>query len=141
MAAFTIAADQPWLLAPITYGFAARVLAGPAFSPVGQLATRVITPRLRVSHRYTPGPPRRFAQAMGLTMSALASALAATGRRRGAYRVLKVLIGAAGLEAAFGICLGCQAFRLLMRVGLIPESACETCNDIWCRYPGGRPQT
>lgn len=129
MAVVTVAADQPWMLAPITYGFAARVLAGPAFSPLGQLATRVITPRLHVRHRYMPGPPKRFAQAMGLAMSGLASALAAGGRRRGAYRVLKVLIGAAGLEAVLGVCLGCQVFRLLMRLGLIPQSACETCNE------------
>ena len=35
-----------WLLAPLAYGFWARVLTGPTLSPLGQLVTRVITPRL-----------------------------------------------------------------------------------------------
>jgi hypothetical protein len=38
---------------------------------------------------------------------------------------------AAVLESVFGICLGCKAFALLMRVGLIPPEVCESCNDIW----------
>ena len=59
-----IAADQPWLLAVVAYGFVARVLTGPSLSPLGQLVTRVITPRLRVAPRLVPGPPKRFAQAM-----------------------------------------------------------------------------
>lgn len=76
---------------------------------------------------------------MGLVISASASLLAASGRRRAAYRVLTLLIGAAGLEAALGLCLGCKVFTLLMRADLIPEATCETCNDIWSRYPDGRP--
>jgi hypothetical protein len=137
MAAATVALDQPWLLAPLTYGFAARVLAGPTFSPLGLLATKVLTPRLPVEHRYSPGPPKRMAQGMGLAMSSTAAVLALTGRRRAAYRVLAALIGAAGLEAFLGLCLGCKVFAVLMKLGVIPESACESCNDIWSRYPGG----
>lgn len=139
MATITVMADQPWLLAPLTYGFAARVAAGPTFSPLGQLATRVVTPRLRVDHRYSPGPPKRLAQGLGLALSAGASVLAATGRRRPAYRLMAVLIGAAGLEAALGLCLGCKMFSLAMRAGIIPESTCEACEDIWLRYPAVRP--
>ena len=44
-----------------------------------------------------------------------------------AYSVLGGLIFAAGLEAAFGLCLGCETFSLLMRFGLIPERICEDC--------------
>ena len=53
-----------WALVPLVYGFAARVLTGPTLSPLGQLATRVVTPRLHVKHRFVPGPPKRFAQGM-----------------------------------------------------------------------------
>lgn len=140
MAGAAIALDQPWLLAPLTYGFAARVVAGPAFSPLGLLATRVLTPRLPVEHRFTPGPPKRLAQGIGLAVSGTAAVLAATGRRRGAYRVLSLLVVAAGLEAFAGLCLGCKLFALLMKVGVIPPSACEQCQDIWARYPDGRAQ-
>ena len=139
MATIAVIADQPWLLAPLTYGFAARVIAGPTFSPLGQLATRVVTPRLRMNHRYSPGPPKRLAQGIGLTVTAGASALALTGRRRDAYRVVGILIGAAGLEAGLSLCLGCKLFSLAMRARIIPRSTCEACEDIWSRYPGGRP--
>jgi Domain of unknown function (DUF4395) len=138
MATIAVTADQPWLLFPLTYGFAARVVAGPTFSPLGQLATRVVTPRLPLSHHYSPGPPKRLAQAIGLTLTAGASALAATGRRRAAHRLLGLLVGAAGLEAGLGLCLGCKLFSLAMWAGLIPKSTCEACEDIWSRYPGGR---
>ena len=59
MTVVAIAADQPWLLAVIAYGFVARVLTGPSLSPLGQLVTRVITPRLRIPPRPVPGPPGR----------------------------------------------------------------------------------
>lgn len=139
LATATVVGDRPWLLGPLTYGFAARALAGPRFSPLGLLATKVVTPRLAVEHRYTPGPPKRLAQAIGLAVSGGATALAATGHRRGAYRLLGGLIAAAGLEAAFGLCLGCKLFGLGVRAGVVPSDVCESCNDIWSRYPGGRP--
>ena len=40
---------------------------------------------------------------------------------------------AAFLEAAFALCLGCKAFALLMRAGVIPARICEECDDIWSR--------
>jgi hypothetical protein len=61
MALATIALDQPWLTAFLAYGFLARVLTGPTLSPLGQLVTRVVTPRLGLEPRPVPGPPKRFA--------------------------------------------------------------------------------
>lgn len=134
MAAATVALDQPWLLVPLTYGFAARVATGPTLSPLGLLATRVVTPRLVHEHRFSPGPPKRLAQGLGLAMSGTALALHyGFGRKRAAYRVLGMLIVAAGLESLFGICLACRMFPLLMRIGVIPESVCKECADIWSR--------
>ena len=46
---------------------------------------------------------------------------------------LGLLIAAASLEAFAGICLGCRAFALLMRAGVIPDEVCERCNDPWGR--------
>jgi hypothetical protein len=134
MAAATILLDQPLILVPLTYGFAARVATGPTLSPLGQIATRVVTPNLKVEHRYSPGPPKRLAQAMGLALSGTATLLYyGFGRKRAAYTVLGALIGAAGLEAAFGICLACKMFPTLVRLGLVPESVCRDCADIWDR--------
>lgn len=134
MTAATMALDEPRLLVPLTYGFAARVAAGPRFSPLGQLATKVVTPRLGIEHRFSPGAPKRLAQGIGLVLSGTATLLAlGLGKRRAAYRVLGVLLVAASLEAGFGICLACRAFPLLMRLGIVPESVCEECRDIWKR--------
>ena len=36
----------------------------------------------------------------------------------------------ASLEAAFGLCVGCKAFYLGMRLGLVPPSICEDCARI-----------
>jgi hypothetical protein len=127
MTAATIALDQPLLLAPLTYGFAARVLTGPKLSPLGRLATQVVTPRLKIEHRFVPGPPKRLAQGVGLAFSGLASILVATGRKRAGYRVLSMLSVAAGLEAFFGLCLACKAFPFLMKLGLVPEETCRRC--------------
>lgn len=133
MAGATIALDQPWMLVPLTYGFAARVLAGPKLSPLGQFATRVVTPRLKLDHRFVPGPPKRLAQGLGLAMSSTALMLAYRGHKRASYRVLGGLLGAASLEAFFGICIACRAFPLLMKAGIIPEDVCRECADIWSK--------
>lgn len=119
-----------WLTVPLAFGFVARVLAGPTFSPLGRLATQVIVPRLPFAERPVPGPPKRFAQGIGAVLStgALVAAFAGAG---GVGRVLAALIVvAASLEAVLGFCLGCTIFGWLMRVGVIPASVCEACNDI-----------
>jgi hypothetical protein len=135
MATTAVVLDQPWLMVPLTYGFAARVATGPTLSPLGQIATKVVTPRIKVEHRFSPGPPKRMAQGIGLAMSLTALILHYRfGRSRAAKRVLAGLIGAASLEAALGLCLGCKLFALGMKVGLVPESVCEECNNIWQRY-------
>jgi hypothetical protein len=132
----TILFDQPWLMAVIAYGFLARVLSGPTLSPLGQLVTRGITPRLHVAERPVPGPPKRFAQAIGLVFSASAAVLAlGFGLTGASYVVLGLPIVAATLESVFGLCLGCRAFAVLMRVGVIPAEVCERCNNISAELP------
>ncbi len=130
----TIVLNQPWLLLVLAYGFVARVLSGPTLSPLGQFVTRVVTPRVHVAPRFVPGPPKRFAQGVGATLS-LAAVVAyyGFGLRALAYAFVFAIIVAATLESVFGYCLGCKAFALLMRVGVIPPSVCEECNDIWSR--------
>ena len=125
-----------WILIPLTYGFLARVACGPKFSPLGLIATKVVAPKLPQFEKLVPGPPKRFAQAIGVAFTVTASALWLAGAPAAARVVLVFLILAAGLEAAFGFCLGCKVFALLMRAGVIPESVCAECNDISLRIPG-----
>lgn len=136
MTATAVAADQPWLMAPLAYGFAARVASGPRLSPLGRLATQVIEPNLPGERTFASGPPKRFAQAIGLTFSLTALLLHYRFRRPAAARaVLVALLGAASLEAFLGLCVGCKLFALGMRAGLVPERVCEACSDIWSRSP------
>ena len=53
--------------------------------------------------------------------------------------VLILFIPAAGLESIFGYCLGCKAFALLMRAGVIPRTVCEECADISGRLRSATP--
>jgi hypothetical protein len=132
MAVTTIVLDVRWLTLVLAYGFLARVATGPTLSPLGQLVTRVITPRLDIEPRLVSGPPKRFAQAIGAVFSVTAAVLTyGFDGFWGAQVVLGVLIIAASLEAFAGFCLGCAVFGQLMRVGIIPEEVCERCNDIW----------
>ena len=121
------------VLVALVYGFAARVAAGPAFSPLAIFVTRVVTPKLNFNHKFVPGPPKRFAQTIGLVFSSSALLLALLDFSLAAKLVITGLIFAALLESVFAICLGCIAFSYLMKLGAIPESVCESCNDISLR--------
>lgn len=127
-------AGATWLLAVLAYGFVARVATGPTLSPLGQLVTRVVTPRLPVAARLVPGPPKRFAQGIGATLSVTAAVLhfgfAATGP---ALVLVGMIAAAASLEAAFGLCLGCWLFARLIARGVLPAHACEACTDLRVR--------
>ncbi|SRR6266516_3336124 len=134
LVAATLAFRQPWLLAVLAYGFIARTATGPTLSPLGQLATKVVTPRLGLKPRYSPGPAKRFAQAIGALFSVTAAVLAlGFGFETAAYVVVAVLGLFALLEAVFGLCVGCKVFRLLMRTSVVPESVCLECANIWAR--------
>jgi len=128
IAVLAIAFQQGWLLPVLAYGFVARVLAGPTLSPLALVATRIVTPRLHVTHRYSPGPAKRFAQAIGAVFTLTATLLwFAAGEHLAALALAGVLAVFASLEAAFGFCLGCRAFYLGMRLGLVPAHVCEDC--------------
>src|SRR3954468_17861262 len=113
--------DWRWLTVVLAYGFVARVLTGPKASPLGPLVPRVITPRLPFEERLVPGPPKRFAQAIGVVFSVTALVLTVAGQWTAAQVVLSLLGIAAFLEGALALCLGCKAFAILMRLGVIPE--------------------
>src|SRR6476646_5937828 len=120
LAVITVAFQQGWLLPVLAYGFVARVLTGPTLSPLGLIATRVVTPRLRVAHRYSPGPAKRFAQTIGAVFTVTATVLWFGFGEHLAALVVAVLAVFAILESVFGRCVGCRAFYLGMRLGLVP---------------------
>jgi hypothetical protein len=116
-----------WLFVPLAYGFVARVLTGPKLSPLGSLASTVVAPRLGPP-KLVPGPPKRFAQAIGATLSTLGAVVAfGLGAHAVGDALFALMIVAAGLESLAALCLGCELFALLMRAGLVPERACPEC--------------
>jgi len=134
-----LAADAQWLLIPLAYGFIARVLAGPTLSPLAQFATRFAAPRLG-SPKEVAGPPKRFAQALGATITTLGAIAYVAGAGTLADVCLALLVIAATLESVFAFCLGCHAFNALMRIGVIPEAVCVECANLALRTQRGQVQ-
>ncbi|MFW5473731.1 DUF4395 domain-containing protein [Knoellia sp. CPCC 206450] len=133
LAGLTLVTQWWWLSVVLAAGFATRVAGGPRFSPLGRLAVHVVAPWFG-RPRWVPGPPKRFAQTVGLvTSTAAALSALAFGATTAASVLLGVLVVFATLEAAVGFCAGCWAFGQLMRLGVIPEETCAACNDLSLR--------
>ena len=124
-----LATGAHWLLIPLAYGFWARVLTGPRLSPLAQLATKVVAPRLG-RPKDVAGPPKRFAQGMGAAITTLGVIALALGWTTVTTVLLALLVLAASLESIFALCIGCQVFAALMRAGIVPETVCVECADI-----------
>ena len=91
---------------------------------------------MSIAPRLTPGPPKRFAQGIGATLSVAAVvSYFALDLVPLAYLCTAAILFAASLESFLGYCLGCKIFAVLMRFGVIPESVCEACADISRRRP------
>jgi hypothetical protein len=134
LSVITFATGAAWLLIPLTYGFAARVAAGPKISPLGWFAVHVSGPRLTAWQKSVPGPPKRFAQTMGLAFSGATLITWLSAGWLDARWILIPLILAASLEGLLGYCTGCTVFGWLIRAGAIPDSVCAECGDLSERY-------
>lgn len=115
---------------PLVYGFIARVLYGPDYSPAALLVTKGIIPTLKISNKPTPGAPKRFAQFVGVIFSLSAFFLFVMGSTFESQIILGVLAFFAFLEAALGFCAGCFVFGFLIKWKLVPEEVCERCNQL-----------
>jgi hypothetical protein len=103
--------------------FAVGAVGGPRRHPYGRVFATVVAPRLGPVTEREPVPPLKFAQLVGLIF-AVAGAAAFAG---GAFLLGVIATGfalvAAFLNAAFGICLGCQLYPLVVRFRRAPEAA------------------
>lgn len=135
LAVVAIIVNSPVVYGLLALGFGLRVLAGPRYSPLGRLSVHVIVPKIWRKTKLVPGPPKRFAQTIGLVFSGTALVLSLLGFGLAAQIVVGLLTVAATLESVFGLCLGCVAFGFLQRRGIIPETVCEACNNLSLRQP------
>jgi len=122
-----LATANIWVLIFILYGFLARVLTGPTLSPIGLIATKILVPLFGNPEKLVPGPPKRFAQAIGLVFSAAALITLLFSEISATRYLIGILGFFASLEAFVGFCTGCYVFGWLIRFRLIPESVCESC--------------
>ena len=123
-------AHQWWLYAVLAVDFVLRSGWGPGASPIARLVQTVIRPHVPAAPRYTAGPPKRFAAAIGAVLTVAATGLWLAGTTLPVVVIGVVMVVFPALESLAGICVGCIVFGWLMRLGLIPESICVDCADI-----------
>tara|TARA_B100000809_G_scaffold241195_1_gene264186 strand:- start:418 stop:909 length:492 start_codon:yes stop_codon:yes gene_type:complete len=115
------------ILSLMAYGFLARVLFGPKISPLALVVTKILVPKLNFEEKLVPGPPKRFAQGIGLIFSILILTLWLIDLNTMSIVLLSILSAFAFLEASIGYCFGCKVFKFLISVGLVPDQICEKC--------------
>lgn len=96
--------------------FAIGALAGPRRHPYGRLFATLVAPRLGPVKEREPVPPLRFAQLVGLIFAIVGTAGFAVGAPLVGVIATAFALVAAFLNAAFGICLGCQLYPLVVRI-------------------------
>lgn len=102
-------------LAVVAVGFAVGAARGPHRTVQGWAYRRWVRPRLAPPrHLEDPAPPR-FAQAVGLAVTATGLALSAVAPAAVPVAAAVALV-AAFLNAAFAFCLGCETYLLLQRL-------------------------
>ncbi|HET7666426.1 MAG TPA: DUF4395 domain-containing protein [Mycobacterium sp.] len=95
--------------------FAIGAWRGPRRHPYGLIFQRLVLPRLGPVAEKEPVPPLRFAQLVGLVFAAVGVVGFATGLHLIGLIATGFALVAAFLNAAFGICLGCQIYPLVAR--------------------------
>ncbi|MFZ0906212.1 MAG: DUF4395 domain-containing protein [Mycobacterium sp.] len=103
--------------------FAIGAVAGPRRHPYGVVFANVVAPRLGPVREREPVPPLKFAQLVGLIFAVIGAAGFAVGAPLVGLIATGAALVAAFLNAAFGICLGCQLYPLV--VHLKPTRASE----------------
>jgi len=95
--------------------FAIGAIGGPRRHPYGRVFARVVAPRLGPVEEREPVAPLKFAQLVGLIFAVVGVAAFAAGAFLVGVVATAAALVAAFLNAAFGICLGCQLYPLVAR--------------------------
>ncbi|WP_125132422.1 DUF4395 domain-containing protein [Microbacterium sp. 10M-3C3] len=106
------------LVAVIALLFLWSVLS-PRTAPWGVVYRRLVQPRLKPPTELEDPRPPRFAQGVGLFVTAVGLVLHVAGVPWALPVAAAMAFVAAFLNAAFGLCLGCQLYLLLQRAGLL----------------------
>ncbi|OBK47682.1 DUF4395 domain-containing protein [Mycobacterium sp. 1081908.1] len=101
--------------------FAIGAVGGPRRHPYGRVFATVVAPRLGPATEREPVAPLKFAQLVGLIFAVAGAAGFAAGAFLVGVIATAFALGAAVLNAAFGICLGCQLYPLVARLRPTPS--------------------
>jgi Domain of unknown function (DUF4395) len=96
--------------------FAIGAARGPRRHPYGVVFANLVAPRLGPVTEREPVPPLKFAQLVGLVFAVAGVLGFATGVPLLGLIATGLALAAAFLNAAFGICLGCQIYPLVARL-------------------------
>jgi hypothetical protein len=106
------------LLAALALLFLWGAAAGVARHPWGLLFKALVRPRLAPPREPEDPTPPTFAQGVGFVISAAGVLLGLVGVPYATTVAAALAFVAAFLNAAFGYCLGCQFYLLLVRTGI-----------------------
>jgi hypothetical protein len=114
--ALTLVLNSPWPLAVQAVVFAISVAFGVRASPYGLLFKRLVRPRLAPPKELEDVAPPRFAQLVGLVFAVLGLVGYLTGATVLGVVATGLALVAAFVNAAVGLCLGCEAYLLIHRI-------------------------
>ncbi|MCQ4362149.1 MULTISPECIES: DUF4395 domain-containing protein [Mycobacterium] len=110
------------ILAAQAVVFAISAARGPRNSPYGLLFAKLVAPRLSPVTEREPVAPLKFAQLVGLIFAVVGVIGFAAGLQLVGVIATAFALFAAFLNAAFGICLGCQMYPLVARLRRAPAA-------------------
>ncbi|RUP05841.1 MAG: DUF4395 domain-containing protein [Mycobacterium sp.] len=110
------------ILAAQAVVFAISAVRGPRNSPYGLLFAKLVAPRLSPVSEREPVAPLKFAQLVGLIFAFVGVFGFAAGLQLVGAVATAFALFAAFLNAAFGICLGCQMYPLVARFRRAPAA-------------------
>jgi hypothetical protein len=114
--ALVLVSSSTWLLAAQAVVFALGTFAGLRFAPYSVLYRLVLAPRLGPPSEKEEAAPVRFSQGVGFAFALVGTIGYATGLTTLGVVVTAFALAAAFLNAAFGFCLGCELYALLVRL-------------------------
>jgi Domain of unknown function (DUF4395) len=105
-----------WLLGAQTAVFAIGAVFGLTYAPYGLIYRVLVRPRLGPPRELEDSAPPRFAQGVGAVIGAVGVIGYAVGLVPLGMAAAAAALLAAFLNAAFGLCLGCEMYVLIRRV-------------------------
>jgi hypothetical protein len=118
----------PWLALALAVDFGIRALVTPRWSLLSLIARDLVVPAFRLQDQSIPFAPKRFAAAIGFSLSAAAFLLAMLTTTWAWIAPLAILCLFSALESFLGFCAGCKIYGVLMRLHIVPEHDCPQCN-------------